>query len=208
MKVKYKTKIGSYTVIANIGNATVDSEETKKHVAARIKPKMSEADIEELYNSHLQYAKTGPEGDLISDDMGVQIQQLLDGRGEHRQLLDTGEYIDDYRDMEYWKQNKSGRWVQEKIAAIGEAVPGNAVVLDRLDQERRREIEQAIAAQKETDRLASLTPEQKAEEKRAKLHALAREALQKAEEAELLDEDFDKQAWIQPKKAEIEALYA
>jgi hypothetical protein len=208
MKIKYQHKIGNYTIIDRIGEAAIDIEETKKHIASMIAPEMSKEEIEDLYNSHLQYAKAGPEGELTSDDLAEQIQQQLDERGERRQLLDSGEYIDDYRDVEYWKQDKSGRWVQEKIAAIGEAVPGKAVVLEQLDQERRREIEQAIAAQNEADRLAALTPEQKAEEKRAKLHALAREALQKAEEAELLDEDFDKQAWLQPKKAEIEALYA
>jgi hypothetical protein len=208
MKIKYKETIGSYTIISGIGNATVDIELTKASAASMVTNEMTKEDIERLYEKNVQYAKVGPEGDLITDELGDQIQRQLDGRGEHRQLLDSGEYIDDFRNVEYWLRDKSGRWIKEKVAGIGEAVPKGGIVLNQLAEDQRREIEAEIAGQREADRIAALTPEQKAEEKKSKLHALAREALQKAEEAELLEEDFDKIAWLQPQKTEIEALYA
>ena len=82
--------------------------------------------------------------------------------------------------------------------------PSGAVLQENLSGEQQQE----IAAQQAAEQIAALTPEQRAEELRRRLYVLAREALAKAEEAELLGETFDKQAWLQPKKEELERLYA
>jgi hypothetical protein len=203
MKAKYKQKIGEYTIVMFIADAPVDPEATKSKIEAMITPEMTEADVEQLYMANLVYAKTGPEAELIEDGVADHIRQKLNAKGENRLLLDSGEYIADYRGTEYWIK-KSGRWKQEKIEEIGIALPAHAVLQADMTAEQQAE----IAAQNEAERIAGLAAEKKAEEKKAKLHALAREALMKADEAELLGEAFDKLAWLNPKKAEIEMLYA
>jgi hypothetical protein len=203
MKIKYKEKIGDKTIIRFVCDAQVDVEETKKKIAAMITPQMTEKEIENLYIENLVYAKVGNEAELVDDETAEQIQNKLDTMDEHQLLLDSGEYDVDYRGVEYWIK-KSSKWGKEQINETGIALPSGSVLDGDLTQEQRAE----IAAQQEADRIAGLTPEQKAEEKRSKLHVLAREAITKAEEAELLGETFDKQAWIQPKKAELEKLYA
>jgi len=203
MKVKYKEKIGNKTIIRFITDAVIDSEETKKGISTMVKPGMSEKEIEDIYNANLAYAKVGGEADLISDELGEQLQKKFDEMGERKLLLDSGEYIDDYRGVEYLIKT-SGKWVKVKIEGVGEAPPSEAVLQEDLSQEQREE----IATQEEADRIAALTPEQKAEELRKSLHVLAREALSMEAESELLGETFNKQAWLQSKRDELERLYA
>jgi len=184
MKVKYKEQVGEFTVVRFLTDATVDIEASKRE-------------------EKTVWAKVGPEADLIEDSDAEQIQQALDGKGEHQQLLDTGEYIDDYRGVEY-NIKRSGRWEKEKIEELGESLPAGAVLQEDLTREQQAE----MSAQRESDRIAALTPEKRAEELSNKIHALAREANNKAADAELLGEDFDKLAWLQPKREELERLYA
>jgi hypothetical protein len=203
MKTKYKEKIGAYTIIKFIDNATVDSEETKRRIELMITSEMTETDIEKLYNENLVYARVGDEADLIDDEHAEQIQSKLDGMGEHQLLLGSGDYIADYQGVEY-QIKKAGKWEKEQINEIGVNLPSGAILDKDLTQEQKNE----ISAQQEKDRITALTTEEKEDEKRSKLHVLAREAITKAEEAELLGETFDKQAWLQPKRTEIELLYA
>jgi len=65
-----------------------------------------------------------------------------------------------------------------------------------------------IAEKQEAERVKGLTKEKKAEEKESRIRFAAREANQKAEDAELLEEKFDKKEWFAAKKKEIEAKYA
>ena len=203
MKVRYKEKIGSYVIIRFIADAPVDVEETKRKIADMITPEMTEEDAQQLYMDNLIYAKVGDEGELIDDHLGEQDQKKLDEAGEHRLLLESGEYISDYLGTEYWIK-KSGKWLQERIEGIGIALPKGAVLQEDIAAWQQAE----ISAQQEAERIAALPPGEKEEEKKARLHALAREAIQKAEEAELLEEAFDKLSWLKPKRAEVEALYA
>jgi hypothetical protein len=203
MKAVYKEKIGDLTVVRHIMDATVDAEKTKEKIAPMIAGEMSAEEAERLYMDNLVYAKVGGEADLIGESEAAEIQQKLDGAGANRLLLDNGEYVADYRGMEYWIK-QSGAWVKEQVGELGVSLPGGAVLQEDLTKEQQDE----MAAQREDERIAGLTPEQKAEEKRSKLHALAREAITKEREAELLEEDFDTQAWLQPRREEIELLYA
>jgi hypothetical protein len=203
MKAKYKETIGKYTIVRYIADAVIDPEMTKSKIEAMTTSKMTEADIEKLYMANLVYAKLGPEADIIEDSVAEEIQQKLDARGENRLLLDSGEYIADFRGTEYWIK-KSGKWEKERIGGeLGTTLPSGAVLPENLTQEQQTE----IAVQQEMERIADLSDEKKTEEKNARLHALAREVIMNSEEAELLGEEFDKKEWLQLKKAEIEELF-
>ncbi|MDR1838904.1 MAG: hypothetical protein LBQ93_04875 [Treponema sp.] len=203
MKVLYKEEIGAHTIVKFISDVTVDSEKTKEKIAPMITDEMSKKDIERLFVENCVCSKVGPEADLIEDDRVEQIRHKLDNMGENSLLLVNGEYVADYRGVEYHIK-RNGKWKKEQIDELGLSLPAGSVLQESLTKEQQQE----MAAQQEAERIAGLTAEQKAEEKRFKLHALVREAITKAEEAELLEEIFDKQAWLHPRKAEIELLYA
>ena len=201
MKVKYKSIIDGYVIVLFIDDAVVDTEETIAKVESLITSEMTQSDIENLFMSNLVYAKLGPEAELIDDQNAEMILAKLALQGKHQLLLDNDyEYIPDHRGTEYWIK-KSGKWKQEKIEKLGISLPAGAVL--QVSPEQQLE----ISNQKEVDRIAALTPEQKAEEKKNRLYALAREASRRAEDADFLGETFDKKVWFVPKKAEIEALY-
>jgi len=203
MMVKYKEKIGDYTVIRLVTDAVCDPEKTKKKIKPMITPGMTREDIRQLYMNNLVTAKYGLIADIVEDAEGKIGQQKIKEKGENQLLLDNNEYIDDYRGVEYHIK-KSGKWKKERIEDIGISLPLDAVLQENLSKEQQKE----ISIQQEDERVAALTPEQKTEEKNNRLRAAAREAIMKAEEEELLGETFDKQAWLQPKRAEIEAKYA
>ena len=203
MKAVYKDKIGDHTVIRHIANAAVDSEKTKEKIAPMFTAEMTEKEIEKLYMDNLVYASVGPEAALVDIETAEHLQKKLAGLSANQLLLENGEPIADYRGVEYWEK-KSGKWQKGKIENIGITLPAGAVLQDNLLQEQQQEIYEL----QEVERIAALTEKEKAQEKDSRLHALAREAVMKSEEAELLEKEFDKKAWLLPRKAEIEKKYA
>jgi len=209
MKVKYKELIGNHTIVRIIDDAVVDTVATDKAIAAKFyKEGMTQKEKDSIRREQYElknfvYAKYGDEVDVIEDSEGAEIRQALSSLEKNQLLLDNGEIIADYRGVEY-SIKKSGEWTKERIEDIGVPLPVGAVLEKDLTEEQQAE----IVEQWEARRISALTTEQKAKEKTERLHAAAREALNRAEEAELLDETFDKQAFLQPKRAEIELMYA
>ena len=204
MKVLYKNEIDGYSVISIITNAAVDSEATKEKIAPLLTPEMEEKDVQELYMKNLVYAKPGPEAELLEDKEAEKLQKKLDEKGTRGLLLENGEYVADYRNVEFWNKNKkSGEWIKDKIEKLGIDLPASAVLQENLSQEQQAE----ISIQQEKARIAALSPEEKIKEEKSKLDAIAQEAIRKAEAAELTGEAFDKVEWFQSQKAEIVKLY-
>jgi len=202
MKIKYKEKIGEYTVIWFITDAVVDPEATKDKIESLITSEMTEADIEQLYMANLVYAKVGPEADLLENSVGEAIQQKLNNKGENQLLLDNGEYVDNYCGVEYWIL-KSGKWAKEKIENIGIALPSGAVLPDQLTGEQQAE----IYAQQEAERIAAMPPEEKATAKQAALDALADEADRLDRRAKIQNQIFDPILWYRERADAVEAKY-
>lgn len=204
MKVITKINISGRTFIINIDDAVVDSEKTKQKIASFITDEMTEEDIENLFNENHVYSLVGPEAEIIDDEKGSQIKEKLDAKGVHQLLEDISfQYVANNRGTEYLIK-KTGRWTKEKIEDIGIDLPEGAIILEELTPEQKQE----VSAQEEEERISALTPEEKATEKRNRLHALAREAINKEQEAAILEEPFDRMAWLQPQKQEIERLFA
>jgi hypothetical protein len=204
MKVCCYKDIGGHRVVSHITNATVDPKKTKERISPLIKEEMTEEEVKRIYDENLTYATLGQESEYITDETASEITEKLNAIvGKNQKLLANGEYLDDYRNTEYWIR-KSNVWVKEKIERIGLSLPDGAVLQEHLSAEQQAE----IAEQNETERIGSLSEQERAKEKDAKVRALAREAIMKEQEAELLGESFDKKAWLTPKKAELEKLYA
>jgi len=213
MKVKFKEKSGDYTIVRFIRDAVVDTVATNAAIAANFfTPEMKQQEKDRILRENYEqgnfvYAGYGEEADLVEDNEGEQIQQALSGLEKNQLLLDAGrnvgQKIADYRGVEY-NIKKSGEWKKERIEEIGLSLPKGAILQENLTREQQIE----MSEQQETKRIAGLSAEQKEEEKETRLRAAAREALNRAQEEELLGKTFDKQAFLQPKKAEIELLYA
>ena len=218
MKVQLITPIGDKRIIRAIEDAAYDLEATRKQIAPMITPGMTKQQIDQLFMNNMVYGKTGDEGELIDDTAANALREKLNARGPHRALLDTGEYIDDYRGVAYWIQ-ESGQWLQGTVEQIGIPLPAGAVLPNELTPEQRQE----IAGQQEAERRAALTPEEKAAELQARLDAVADEAarLEKRDQIQRQAEKnsgqsgmlatkpvFDAADWYSQRKSEIEAQYA
>jgi hypothetical protein len=166
MKVKYTTQDGAYRIVTGIGDAAIDPEATKHHIASLTTPEMTKQQIDQLFTAHAVYAKPGPGGELIDDAAGEAVREQLAAKGANRELLDSGGYVSNFRGVEYWVK-QTGRWGKESVGEIGTAVPAGAVLPEGLTEEQRRE----IAGQEETDRVAALTPEERAGEQIAVIQA-------------------------------------
>jgi len=171
MKVKYNEKIGIFTIIRFITDITWDPVKTEKKIKSMITPEMTEEDKKRLYMDNLEPADYGSEAEVIEDDEAEIIKQKLDAMDENKKLLDKDdndeyEYIDDYRDVEYWIKS-ADTWTKEKLMEIGQALPSGAILQENLTSEQQQE----ISAQQEKERFDALTPEQQAKEKKAKIKA-------------------------------------
>jgi hypothetical protein len=118
-------------------------------------------------------------------------------------LRARGVYIPNQKGVQYWiKQN--GAWKKETVEEIGLGLPEEGILQENLTENQQEE----ISVQQEAARIAGLPAEKKAEEKTAMIRAVAAEAINRSQIAELTGEIFNKNEWFNEKKAEIEAVYA
>jgi hypothetical protein len=205
-------EVDGYSLIRGFDVCPVDPEATKAAVKEQISknPDLAQGDLGTLFETYaVQSVNTGPGRKAIDEDDGVAHKEKFEALGEHRRLTKDLETITDFRDSEYW-QKQDGRWEKTKIELIGEIIPSDAFVADTLTAAQRAE----IAVQEKADRIAALSPEDKAAEKQAQIKAVIHEAVIKKQEAELEAEvndtplTFDSVAWARERKSEIEAIYA
>jgi len=203
MKVIFKREVGNYSIIVNVADAPVDTVKTNQKIEPMITPDMTGSDVERLYMGNLVCANYGSEADVVDDSVGEIIQKKLDARGENRQLLDSGEYIDDYRGAEYYTK-QTGRWCKDKIEEIGIKFAHGEIPVAELTPE----IQAEINAQHEEEKIAAMAPEEKEIAKQAALDALADEADRQARRAEIQKRKFDPSAWYTERASVIEQKYA
>jgi hypothetical protein len=206
MKTITFIEIEKSQIITSIENASIDPEETNKAVEIIIEKNpniLLTKTRESLLSENVKFAKVGYGQKNVDDTEGEKLKDLFASLEPHEKLCLSGKKISDLRDTEYLIK-KAGIWEKEKIEHLGEALPANAVLPDKLSQIQQKE----IAEQTEKLRIANLTPEQKAEEKEAALSAVKREVRNLKEEAEIADESFDSKAEYQKRKAKIDEKYS
>jgi hypothetical protein len=207
MKNKNFQIIDGFEIVTSVSNCQIDPEATKQAIAENLGIPLDEAvflpNFSDLY---YQYAKTmlpGPTAKEVSDEDGTVTEEKLAMLAEHEKLTTEGAVIPDWRGTQYYIKN-GGAWKQEEIKAIGEVLPEGAVLPDNLNPAQKSE----IAAQKEDERIASLTADKKASEKQNKLDAAADEADQLSRRAKIQGKAFDSASYYAGKRDEIEAKYA
>jgi hypothetical protein len=205
-------EVDGYSLIRGFDVCPVDPEATKAAVKEQIgkNPALAQGDLGTLFETYaVQSGNTGPGRKAIGEDDGAVHKEKFEALGEYRRLTEGLETITNFRDSEYW-QKQAGRWIKTKIECLGEIIPSDAFVSDTLTAAQRAE----IAMQEKADRIAALSPEDKAAEKQAQIKAVIHEAVIKKQEAELEAEvndtplTFDSVAWARERKSEIEAIYA
>jgi len=187
MKLRYKEQIGEFEIVRFFKDAEVDLQKTKARVRGLMPPDMNDELFEELFadgdpqikrlfEENTVYLGIGPEADLVEDGVEAQQKEILAAMGEHKKMLTSGECIDDFRGVEYWRK-PADKWLQEKIEHIGEPLPPDAVKQEELNGEQQREIDE----QQKAERFDAMTPEEQAEytqrELEGQLAALDREYL-------------------------------
>ena len=210
--VELLDEIDGYSVIRGFEECPVDPQATRMAVQGMIalNPGLAAENPETLYETYAVKSRNFlPGRKLVSEAHYETRRQMFDTIGPHQLLTEALEIIPDFRGVEYW-QKTADRWDSHKIEHIGETVPAGAVLSDALTGDQRLE----IAVQKEADRIAALSPQEKEAEKQNLIKAAIHEAAMKKQEAELEAAvndtvmTFDAVAWAQAKKSEIEARYA
>jgi hypothetical protein len=205
MKTINFIEIENYQVITSIDNATPDPEETSKKVETIILQNPGILQLktrEELLVENVVWAHLGKGQINVADTEGENLKGILNALKKHEKLLLSGDIIVDFRDQDYWLK-QSGTWIKYKIEGLGEPLPAKAVLPENLSAVQQQE----IAEQTETERLANLTPEEKAKEKESALAAAKQRIRIQKEEAEIAAEPFDAKAEFQAQKAKIEEKY-
>ena len=165
--VHYRT-INGYKIVDIIQDATIDPAATIDAVAGHLgipsNQVMDHQDFENLYEQLAVYFDNNPGVKLLSDAEEADLAPKFAALAEHEALTLQGEVIPDYRGVEYHKKT-SGKWEKVKIEAVGEAPPDGAVLPDDLTPEQNAEIRE----QREAERVAALSPEEKAKERIAEI---------------------------------------
>ncbi|NIS54598.1 MAG: hypothetical protein GWN94_26485 [Phycisphaerae bacterium] len=134
------------------------------------------------------------------------LQTKFRTRAPSTYLLFNGTTLIDKIGTKYWTK-PADKWIETEITELGVDVPVDAYLWDDLTKEQTLE----IFEQQETERIAALTTEDRAEEKNTKIILAKRKAGALKGEYEIegrLDPLGDAQAWYSDRVAEIEATYA
>jgi hypothetical protein len=202
--IKRIVTIDGYKVVRAVYPRTIDPRATEDFVNKKFEGMtLSQEEINQAYDENVVYSDILDNEEVITRDEYLELSEKIKNLEEKKLIISDGTIVQDNRDLEYWI-TKNGKWSQKKIEHIGEEFPEGAVLDKNLTSEQRQE----IAIQKETDRMAALTPEQKALEKENAINNAKSAARIRKEEAEIADEEFNAKAWFQQMKAEIEAKYA
>ena len=202
-RVMYKDYSDGFCLFGCIADAPYDGEATKAKILPLITEEMDDKKIEKLFEENKVYCNLGPEAEYVDEEQEKTMLLKAEAAGEYRLLCASGDYVPNYKGSEYWMKMPEG-WVKEKIEEIGLEIPEQAVLQSDLTSEQQEE----IANEAEKTRISKLTDEKKSEEINMRIEAVAAEAVRKSQIAELTGEEFNKHAWFQERKSEIEAMYA
>jgi len=195
--------IDGFEIVIDSRDKIYDPEETAKYVHEHF-PKAKEEDLEKLYEENSQFAPLQSNEKPVSCEVCALFKEKLTYLKSNEKLCTDETIIPDYRGAEYWEKN-NGRWYKESIEKLGVSFPRDAIPADTLSDHQIERDE--IAAQQETDRIMSLTPEQKEKELQSGLDMLADEATRLENRAKIQGNKFDPIAWYQNGKQKLYEKY-
>lgn len=161
----------------------------------------------EMIVNHAVYFTPGPGEEIIDDDKGTEILDLMMQATENNQLVKSNlTLIDDYRGKTYWKKLTDG-WKKQEILRLGD-VPKSGYLEDKdLTEEQKEE----IIIQIEQERIASLSSLEKEAEKLTVIDGLKVQAVQMRSILEIEgDPDAIEKArvWLEEEIAKVEIKYS
>ena len=119
------------------------------------------------------YFDTIPNEINVPGEVAADLKNLFNRRPPFSALLLDGSVIPDHRGRAFWFRHATeGFWVSDVVNALGANKPGFSAWVEDLKPSELAE----ICEQKENDRLANLTPDEKAVEKSAALLSARRAA--------------------------------
>jgi hypothetical protein len=198
------TPNGVVKVIKGFSDRTIDPVATYKKIAEAkaLNPNLKNIKETTLFKTYAVYLAPGPGRKIFPDEELEALSNKFDWLEPHQELTGEGEIIPNWIGTEYWKK-ENGRWEKFKIDVGGISVPSDGILPDVLSREQQGEIN----AQQEADRIAALSPEQRAAEVQQRLTVLADEAAAMEKRAQIQGVSFDSSAWYQEKKTGLEAQY-
>jgi hypothetical protein len=205
MRVELFKEIGEYQVVVGFNNPSPDPQKTDDAVKSKY-PKWGElpyGDLLKAYSENTVYSAPGPGLILLDNEDAVLQEFKFQNLTKAEKLLVSGKIIPDHTNAKYW-QKTGDTWIEGSIEALGEALPPGGVFEEDLSSIQKAEID----AQKEQNRISALTQAEREAEVQSLLKNLASETLRLQELAELQGEEFNKTAYYQAHKAEIELRYA
>jgi hypothetical protein len=207
MKCKDFQIIDGVKVVLSVRECNIDPQETKSAIAKSLRISIEETTLlhnfSELYYEYAVPLLPGDTTIVVSDEDGALTEKKLASLKKHERLTIEDVVILDWKGTQY--HIKTGSiWKKEEIATIGKALPKGAILPDNLTQSQQSE----IANQREVERIASLTLEQRAAEKKARLEATADETDRLSRRAQIQGINFDVATYYAEKRMEIEAKYA
>ena len=197
--------VDGHEVVIDARERTYDPQETARYVKEHF-PEAKEEELVRLFEENKQYAPLQQNERALPDNTCHMYKEKRANLKSDEKLLSDGTIINDYRNKEYWIK-EDDRWAKNKILQLGADIPQSAIPADDLHNEEYQVQREEITRQEETDRLLSLTPEQKEQELQAALDNLADEAARLEKRAQIQGKVFDAIAWYQEGEAGLYAKY-
>jgi hypothetical protein len=199
-----ETADGVVKVIKGFSDRTIDPKETERQIAEAkaLNPNLKNIKETTLFKTYAAYLPAGPGRKAFPDDKLEELSEKFDWLEPHQELTEEGEILPNWIGTEFWRK-ENGRWEKIKIELAGISVPPGGVLPEALSPDQHGEIKE----QQEADRIAALSPEQRAGEVQERLNALAGEAAALEKISQIQGTSFDPAAWYQEKKAGLEAKY-
>ena len=215
MKVIGFIEIDEYKIFSSANEVSADPEATKAKIAEKLGIDIDDVpyldNYEELFEENKEPFGPGANQVNMEDSDAAPLIEKSKELKEHQKLLLSGEIIPYFVGTDYYRK-VNGKWEKRKIERAGESPDG--LLKEELTQEQLEEIRtQEAEAQKirvleeERRRICSMSTEERSENLKQELDALADEAAKLEKRAQIQGNDFNPISWYQERSAAVREKY-
>ena len=195
---------GEHEAIGRAYEAVVQEQKAIQAEAKANKPALTKqrSDLLKEHAVFFQVPNCNEVDQETVDELSAKLHALKPGQF----LTLEGFVIDDHRGEIYWIKDEFECWSKVTIRELGEEIPTGAKPRTEITQEDLKE----IVHQRNIERISGLTPEQKEDEKAARIKNVLAASATKRSEFEIEGHEnplSQAKQWYNERKAEIENLY-